>query len=112
MDLWWEAATDDVMVVEYRVFRDGGEIARTNQLTYTDDTVVEGNTYTYTVRALDVGGNLGPFSNEAVVEIPLVTAGDSKAGCGCRAEGGLPADGAVPVLVLFLLMLGLARRRR
>jgi Concanavalin A-like lectin/glucanases superfamily/Domain of unknown function (DUF1929)/Bacterial Ig domain len=80
----WNAATDNVGVDEYRVFRSttagftpsaANRIARvTSGTAYTDRGVAPG-TYRYKVRAVDKAGNLGPASNEVTV----VVAGDTTA---------------------------------
>jgi hypothetical protein len=56
--LSWAAATDDRGVVGYRVLRDGAEVASlVTGTSYTDKTVVGSTTYSYTVQAIDGGGN-------------------------------------------------------
>ena len=62
-------------VVGYRVYRDNGSglsplTSVIPDLTYTDTTVVSGNTYLYAVTAIDVAGDESPFSNEATAVIP------------------------------------------
>jgi fibronectin type 3 domain-containing protein len=58
--LTWTAATDDVGVTGYRVYRSDktGPLATvTDGTTYTDSTVGSGTSYTYRVSALDAAGN-------------------------------------------------------
>jgi hypothetical protein len=62
-------------VVGYRVYRDNGSglsplTSVIPDLTYTDTTVVSGNTYLYAVTAIDAAGAESPFSNEATAVIP------------------------------------------
>ena len=62
-------------VVGYRVYRDNGSglsplTSVIPDLTYTDATVVSGNTYHYAVTAVDALGDESPFSNEATAVIP------------------------------------------
>jgi hypothetical protein len=62
-------------VVGYRVYRDNGSgfsplTSVIPDLTYTDTTVVSGNTYLYAVTAIDAVGDESPFSNEATAVIP------------------------------------------
>lgn len=68
VDLSWDAATDDVGVAGYRVFRNGtrlgsGDISAT---TFSDTTTQPGTTYTYAVRAVDTSGNVGDPSEVTV----------------------------------------------
>ncbi len=72
IDLSWGAATDNVSVTGYQLFRCQGT-ACTNYVlltqpvgtptTFHDSSVASGATYGYEVRAIDAAGNLGPFSN-------------------------------------------------
>jgi hypothetical protein len=62
-------------VVGYRVYRDGGSglspiSSVIPDLTYTDATVVSGDTYHYAVTSVDAGGGESAFSNEATAVIP------------------------------------------
>jgi hypothetical protein len=67
--LFWGAATDNVRVNGYRVFKNGVQIASVNAatLSYTDGPLTNGNTYTYTVTAVDGAGNQSAPSNAAAV---------------------------------------------
>ena len=55
--LSWDASADNVGVAQYRILRDGRLLALSNRAAYTDTDVQAGNTYTYTVKALDSAGN-------------------------------------------------------
>ncbi len=62
-------------VAGYRVYRDNGSgfsplTSVIPDLTYTDTSVVSGNTYLYAVTAIDAAGDESPFSNEATAIIP------------------------------------------
>ncbi|MFL5910557.1 MAG: DNRLRE domain-containing protein [Gaiellaceae bacterium] len=58
VDLTWSAASDDVGVVAYRIYRNGTLLTTTGQATgYTDGTTTGGTGYTYSVRAVDASGN-------------------------------------------------------
>ena len=59
IDLAWTAATDNVGVTTYGVYRDGGPtaIATTAGTTYSDTAVASISTHTYVVRAFDAAGN-------------------------------------------------------
>jgi lysophospholipase L1-like esterase len=68
--LSWTAATDDIGVTNYRVYRDGTQVTRTgNVLTYTDGSLTNGQRYSYTVAAEDAAGNIGTQS-AAVLVVP------------------------------------------
>lgn len=62
--LEWNASTDNVGVVSYRVLRGGNSIATLSPGTtdYTDSTVSPGNNYQYNVRAYDAAGNYATSS--------------------------------------------------
>jgi YVTN family beta-propeller protein len=66
--LSWTAATDNVGVVGYIVYRStsggtGSEIIRTSALTWTDSSARAGTRYTYNVRAYDAAGNVSSRSS-------------------------------------------------
>ncbi len=65
--LAWTAATDDVGVAGYQVLRDGFLVGTPSGTAYTDTGLAPAGTYTYTVRAVDAAGNLGPASNAVTV---------------------------------------------
>jgi chitodextrinase len=69
----WGAATDDRGVAGYQVVRNGsvlpGLVAAT---TFTDTGLAPATDYTYTVRAVDAAGNVGPDSNPVTVTTPDV----------------------------------------
>jgi hypothetical protein len=77
VDLAWDAATDNVGVVQYHIERAVGagsaafhQIFATSILTYSNIGLATGETYRYRVRAVDAAGNLGPYSDvvEATTE--------------------------------------------
>ena len=67
--LEWDASTDNVGVVRYRVFRDGSQLAETSSgETFRDYTVGgTGTSHTYLVMAVDAAGNLSEPSNPTTV---------------------------------------------
>ncbi len=68
VDLSWTAATDNVGVTGYQIFRDGSKIAETGPgTTYNDATTSPVTTYTYTVRAVDAAANVSTDSTTASV---------------------------------------------
>jgi chitodextrinase len=60
--LTWDAAADNVGVAGYSLFRDGVKIATTAQTYYQDSGLTGSTTYTYAIRAFDLGRNESPFS--------------------------------------------------
>jgi uncharacterized repeat protein (TIGR01451 family) len=74
--LSWGAATDNVGVTGYRVYRNGVQVATSAGTAYTDYSVSSGASYQYSVRAYDAAGNLGAASNTVNVTIPGSTGAD------------------------------------
>jgi len=70
INLSWTAATDNVGVAGYRVFRNGAEAGTTAALAYQDSGRAPGTTYTYTVTAFDSAGNESSASAPAVASTP------------------------------------------
>jgi fibronectin type 3 domain-containing protein len=74
VNLSWTAATDNVGVTGYRIFRSDSAtpIGTVDGATtsYADSSVASGQTYTYTVNALDAAGNPSGPSNSATVTMP------------------------------------------
>jgi hypothetical protein len=72
VQLGWTASTDDVGVAGYNVFRNGSPVAKlaSDAIGYTDNGVLAGQTYTYTVRARDVSGNVSGQSDPVSVTTP------------------------------------------
>jgi chitodextrinase len=60
------AATDNVGVTGYRVYRDGVQVGTTTELTYVDVGLAPLTTYQYEIRAYDASTNLGPGVSGAV----------------------------------------------
>ena len=55
--LSWNAATDNVGVTGYRIYRNGGLVSTVTGLSYTDTGLLAGTTYQYKVTAVDAAGN-------------------------------------------------------
>jgi hypothetical protein len=71
VDLSWIAATDNVGVTGYAIYRNGALLTTSGVVTsYSDTTITSATTYTYTVRARDAAGNLSAPSNLATVATP------------------------------------------
>jgi chitodextrinase len=71
VELSWPAAIDDVGVVSYEVSRDGQVLGTTPSLAFTDTAIAPAATYTYSVVAIDAGGN-----RSAPVSAPVTTPSD------------------------------------
>jgi uncharacterized protein YkwD/chitodextrinase len=65
ISLTWGPATDNVGVTGYRVYRGGVQVGTTTSTSYTDSSLAALTQYSYTVRAYDAAGNVGPSSNTA-----------------------------------------------
>jgi fibronectin type 3 domain-containing protein len=72
--LTWTAATDNVGVTGYTIYRAGVSIGTSTTPAYTDSTPPSGRASSYTVRARDAAGNLGPASTAVSVTVPAAAA--------------------------------------
>ncbi len=72
VDLDWNAATDNVGVTGYRIYRNGSLLTTVDEepTSYADTTVLPSTDYEYEVRALDGVGNASDPSDEADVTTP------------------------------------------
>lgn len=73
VDLSWTAATDNVGVTAYDIYRNGSPFTSVGPvIAYSDTTVAPSTThsYQYKVRARDVSGNISAFSNVATLTTP------------------------------------------
>jgi chitodextrinase len=71
VQLSWDAATDDVGVAGYEIYRDGSLLTTTGAVTdYKDRTVDPGMSYYYEVRARDGSANVSHFTDIATVTTP------------------------------------------
>jgi len=106
LTLRWQAASDNVGVVGYRIARDGVIQATTKSLSYDDNGLRPGIQYTYTVVALDAAGNQSTLSS---VSVTTLTSGGN-----ARGSGGGGTAGLIDLLVLstLLVMLQLLPRQR
>ncbi|TSC69260.1 MAG: peptidase [Parcubacteria group bacterium Gr01-1014_56] len=68
----WNASSDNVGVVGYRVYRNAVLLSQTTGLNFTDKTMKLGAIYTYTITALDAAGNESGISAGAKVIVPLL----------------------------------------
>jgi chitodextrinase len=58
----WSAATDNIGVTGYEVFRNGAKVAMTSSTSYSDNGLNASTSYTYSVKALDAAGNSSELS--------------------------------------------------
>ncbi|MBX4201367.1 fibronectin type III domain-containing protein, partial [Candidatus Saccharibacteria bacterium] len=62
INLSWSPSTDNVGVAYYRVFRNGNTVGTTNGTRYADGGLNAGQTYTYSIYAVDTSGNLNVYN--------------------------------------------------
>jgi chitodextrinase len=77
INLAWNASSDAVWVVGYRVSRNGNLLSTSTGTSYQNTGLAPGTTYTYTVAAYDAAGN---FSAESSPASATTTAGGQPAG--------------------------------
>jgi chitodextrinase len=85
--LAWSAATDDVGVTAYDVYRDGTLLASVASTSYTDTAVAQGAAYTYAVRARDAAGNVGAAGTVSAT-VPDATAPSAPGGLAATSSSG------------------------
>jgi len=66
----WDAATDNVAVTGYQVWRDNVQIATTTLLSYVDNPVIASTTYLYYITAFDAVGNVSASSSVVSLTMP------------------------------------------
>ncbi|MFD5560030.1 glycoside hydrolase family 6 protein [Kitasatospora griseola] len=81
--LTWSAATDNVGVTGYDVYRGGALVGSTASTSYTDTGLTASTAYSYTVKARDAAGNVSPASAALVA---TTTASGGGTGSGCTAS--------------------------
>jgi fibronectin type 3 domain-containing protein len=72
VELTWPAAADDLGVAAYEVSRDGTVIGTTTSTSFTDNAIAPATTYSYSVVAIDGGGN-----RSDPVSAPVTTPADT-----------------------------------
>jgi parallel beta-helix repeat protein len=65
INLSWTASTDNTLLIGYRIYRGGVQIANTTNTYYSNSGLTPSTTYTYTVSAYDFAGNEGSQSTPA-----------------------------------------------
>ncbi|HEX7709026.1 MAG TPA: right-handed parallel beta-helix repeat-containing protein [Thermoanaerobaculia bacterium] len=76
--LAWNASSDNVGVVGYRIYRGGSAIATTSSLSWTDSGLNGGTRYSYYVTALDAAGNESANSQTVSATTTKVTGSAKK----------------------------------
>ncbi|NMC33914.1 MAG: DUF11 domain-containing protein [Veillonellaceae bacterium] len=66
----WTASTDATGVTGYTLYRDGQLLGTVTITGYTDQSVLPGHTYSYTVTARDAVGNVSPPSDLVTAAVP------------------------------------------
>ncbi|MEY9968030.1 chitodextrinase [Streptacidiphilus sp. MAP12-16] len=79
--LAWSAATDNVGVTGYDVYRGGTQVGTTSGTSYTDAGLSASTAYTYTVKAFDAAGNLSAASGSATATTQAASGGGGGGGC-------------------------------
>lgn len=65
IDLSWNASTDNVGVVGYKIFRDGTQIATTSSTSFSDNGLSPATSYSYRISAYDAANNESAQSSQA-----------------------------------------------
>jgi chitodextrinase len=73
VNVTWNAATDNVGVVSYRVLRNGTQVAQTSATSYANSGLTASTTYSFAVVAVDAAGNTSPLATVSV-STPLAPA--------------------------------------
>jgi hypothetical protein len=95
VDLSWTASTDNVGVTGYTVFRDGVELTAIPGTSYTDTAVTAGQSYSYTVQAVDAAANKSAQSSPPVTALVPAAAGDTTPPSVPTGLAATPAAGQV-----------------
>jgi hypothetical protein len=87
INLSWSAATDNVAVAGYRVYRLNSQIDTVTTRSYSSTGLKPNQLYTYYVRAFDTSSNLGPSSNVISLTTPKATATLTLSGLAATYDG-------------------------
>ncbi len=68
-NLSWSGATDNVRAAMCRIYRNGVLHAAQSGATYADAYATVGQSYAYTVRAVDAAGQVSPASNVVTIAV-------------------------------------------
>jgi hypothetical protein len=96
----WQAATDNLGLAHYRIYRDGSQVGEVSPstLTYTDPPAGFGGLHTYAVSGVDTAGNVGPQATDTATLAPPPSQPLSVAGIpgnsAAQVSWSAPAEGA------------------
>jgi|GEM_PF-6292120 len=82
----WSAASDNVMVDHYEIYRDGVKVGETSDLTYTDGQLSDNTAYVYTVKAVDTRNNVSEASAALNVTTQVAPEGAAVSGIVIKEE--------------------------
>ncbi len=85
VNLTWSAASDNIGVSGYRIYRNGGLIGTSSTTSYADTTVAGTTTYSYRVSAYDTAGNESGQSAAVAVTTPDTIAPSNPSGLSASA---------------------------
>lgn len=71
IQLSWTAATDNIRVAGYEIYRNGTKVGTSTSTTYTDSGLASDTTYSYNVKAYDSSGNLSALSTLVTAKTPI-----------------------------------------
>lgn len=81
VSLSWTAATDNVGVTGYQVFRGSSQVGTATGTSYTDSGLSASTSYSYTVKAVDAAGNASSASSAVSATTAAGGGGTGNAGC-------------------------------
>ncbi|PYC67440.1 glycoside hydrolase [Streptomyces tateyamensis] len=88
VSLSWSAATDNVAVTGYNVYRNGTKVGTATTTSYTDTGLTAATAYQYTVSAYDAAGN----TSTASAAVTGTTSGGGGGSAGCKATYAIAND--------------------
>jgi hypothetical protein len=68
--LRWDAASDGQGILRYEVYNNSNKIRNTTRTNYSDCALKAGDSASYSIKAVDIGGNKSGFSTPASLTIP------------------------------------------
>jgi len=108
VNLSWTAATDNIGVTGYSVFRNGIKIGVTSNTSYQDTGLSAGTSYSYTVSAYDAAGNSSaPSSNVSVTTLATTSVSAPSVAINSPTNGATP-NGSVNIAVYASSTIGIA----
>jgi len=87
LNLAWTAATDNVKVDYYNIYRDGSLLTTTTTTTYQNTGLTNGQNYCYKISAVDTSDNEGEKSDQKCAKPTATTSGGGSGG-----DGGSSSD--------------------